>query len=147
MNEKRTIAWSSLALLICSCLAACGPGASGPRTYSVSGQVSFDQKPVSKGQIIFRPSDEQLHPVASNIEDGEYELRLPAGEYLVVVTASREVPGKFDTSNPGEKTPIIEQYIPEEFNARSTLHVMIAQENSQTHNFDLKEPATAKDHQ
>ncbi|MEZ5952336.1 MAG: hypothetical protein R3C12_24725 [Planctomycetaceae bacterium] len=64
-------------------------------------------------------------------------MRLNAGQQAVSITATREVPGKFDTSNPGEQTPVVEQYIPDKYNARTELQIDVSKGGQAEFNFDL----------
>jgi hypothetical protein len=36
------------------------------------------------------------------------------------------VPGKFDTSNPGQQNPLLEMYIPPQFNSKTELRAEIS---------------------
>ena len=127
---------SLLVLLAGISLVGCG-GSQGPATYPVQGTITFDGVPVAQGQIIFRPVDTQLLPQAVNFTDGKYTVRLNAGQQAVSITATREVPDKFDTSNPGEQTPVVEQYIPDKYNARTELQIDVSKGGQAEFNFDL----------
>jgi hypothetical protein len=48
-------------------------------------------------------------------------MEAAVGKVRVEVIASRPVPGKFDESNPGEKVPVGEMYIPAKYNSQSEL--------------------------
>ncbi|WP_425613418.1 hypothetical protein NA78x_003250 [Anatilimnocola sp. NA78] len=98
-------------------LAGCG----GSSAVKVAGNVTFQDKPIENGEIIFVPADSKVPAVAGKIEQGKYVCEVPPGASQVKVTAYREVPGKFDTSNPGQKNPLIEMYIPEKYNSKSEL--------------------------
>ncbi len=108
-------------------LAGCGP--SGPQTYDVSGTVTFDGTPVSRGEIVFRDPAGQEKGYGGMIENGKFSFESSPGEKRVEITAMREVPGEFDTMNPGEKTPKLEQYIPEKYNGESELTVEVSSSN------------------
>lgn len=91
----------------------------------VSGTVTYQSQPVEAGEIIFIPADTNLPSVAGKIEQGKYTCEVPKGENQVSVTAFREVPGKFDTSNPGQKNPLMEMYIPQKYNSKSELKASV----------------------
>jgi hypothetical protein len=91
----------------------------------VSGTVTYQSQPVEAGEIIFIPADANLPSVAGKIEQGKYTCEVPKGENQVSVTAFREVPGKFDTSNPGQKNPLMEMYIPPKYNSKSELKASV----------------------
>ena len=115
-------------LLGCSlALAACGGGVEGPPTYTVSGNVTLDGNPVAEGDIIFRAADGKGRSDAGMITGGTFAFEATAGKKLVAITAVREVPGKFDESNPGEKVPMREQYIPAQYNEKTTLEAEVGE--------------------
>jgi hypothetical protein len=107
-------------LLIACCAilgAVSGCGDSGPRKFEVSGKVAWEDKPLPEGDIMFVPESPDVAREAGKIKDGAYHLKAPAGKYKVEIRATREVPGKKGPM--GE--PAIEDYIPEKYNAKTTL--------------------------
>lgn len=110
-------------LLLAVALTGCGQGGSGG--VPVEGNVTFQDTAVDNGEIVFTPADGQTGSVATKITAGKYACEIPAGKSQVRITAYREVPGQFDHSNPGQPAPLIEMYIPDEYNARSTLEVTV----------------------
>ena len=118
MNLPITAAFAVLSLI-----ATVGCGSSGGPV-TIAGDVSFKGQPIEKGEIIFTPTDGQ-QSVASTIENGRYEAQVPPGAHQVRISGYRDVPGKFDRSNPGEETPIVEMYIPDQYNARSKLEARV----------------------
>ena len=110
-------------LLLATALMGCGPGGSGE--LPVEGNVTFQDKAVDNGEIVFTPADGQTASIAAKITAGKYACQLPPGKSQVRITAYREVPGQFDNSNPGQPSPLIEMYIPDEYNAKSTLEVTV----------------------
>jgi hypothetical protein len=115
-------------------LVGCGPG--GPVTHRVTGTVTFDGAPVESGEIVFKDAGGTGKSYADRITGGKFSLETSPGSKKVEITAMREVPGQFDTSNPGEKVPLKEQYIPAQYNIESTLTVEVTGADSLT--FDLK---------
>lgn len=122
------------ALLATSMILGCGP--SGLDTQPVSGKVTFDGQPVQEGRILFRGTGSDPRAFSAEIKNGEYQLEAFAGKMRVEVTASRPVPGKFDESNPGEKVPVGEMYIPAKYNSQSELTAEVAAGKNEF-NFDL----------
>lgn len=114
----------------------CG-GESGPATYPVIGKVSLDGTPVERGQIAFRDPAGQVPSAGAEITNGSYSLESQPGNMQVEITARREVPGKFEESNPGEKVPLLEQYIPAQFNTNTELTAEIKAEPNEF-NYELK---------
>ncbi|MBN9518057.1 hypothetical protein J0H58_05985 [bacterium] len=97
--------------------------------------MTFEGEPVKDGSITFKvgPAGKGF---SATIKDGSYTAQVEPGDAVVEITASRPS-GKFDTSNPGEKTPIGEMYIPKKYNTSSTLKETI-KPGSNEKSFDLK---------
>jgi len=103
---------------------------------AVTGKVTFDGAPVESGEIIFSDPTGEKQSNATTITGGEYSLPVSSGSKLVRISAFRET-GKIDRSNPGVETAAKEMYIPEKYNSKSTLNVMV--DSSQTtHDFALE---------
>jgi hypothetical protein len=123
---------STCCALILAVTALCGCGRSGPERFAVSGQVSFDGAPLPDGEIVFTPDETTAGPVAAGrVENGAFEIpadRGPiAGNYTVAITAERPTGRKVRADILGEATTDqLEQYIPESYNARTTLVAEIA---------------------
>lgn len=113
-------------------------GQTGPQKYAVSGKVSLDGEPVSSGEILFRPEEGRGNRDAGRIIDGTYEIESLPGKKIVEITAYRASKTKFDESNPGERTPVQEQYIPKMYNQKSELKYDITKSGSKTKDFDLR---------
>jgi hypothetical protein len=120
--------WQSGSLIVSLFLVAgCGSAPTGPKMYSVSGTVTFDGKPLPKGDIILFPATPGLAPDAGSIKDGKYSLNAKIGERRVDIRASREVPGKTKPRVPpltGDE-PVIESYIPAVYNSETTLKATV----------------------
>jgi len=97
------------------------PTGSGLDLQPVVGLVTFDGVPVEEGRIQFRSLEGDQRSYGGAVEDGKYALESGTGPMRVEVRASRLVEGKFDESNPDEKVPIGEMYIPEMYNSRTEL--------------------------
>ncbi len=119
-----------LATASLSALLATGCGGDGPEVVPVSGNVTWNGDPMPSGTIVFRPADGVARSEAGQIEEGYYSLDVPPGAKTVEITARRVVEGKFDTSNPGEKVPLTEQYVPKEYNAETTLEADVGDTTS-----------------
>ncbi len=115
-------------------LAVSGCGGSG--LHEVSGTVQFNGTPVKEGRILFRNLGGDKRAYSAGIANGNYAVELPEGKLRVEITASRIIPGKFDTAN-GVKEPVGEMYIPVRYNAKSQLTVVVDGAN-RSHSFDLK---------
>jgi len=110
--------------IVAACLIAIVAGCGGGGLVKVAGNVSFQGQPVDNGEIIFTTSDDK-QSVAAPIVNGRYEVQLSRGTHKVRISAYREVPGKVDRSNPGQETPVVEMYIPPQYNSKSTLEKQI----------------------
>ncbi len=118
----RTIASWTLSFIGCLLLMGCGGGPTGPTLHKVSGSVTFDGAPVEDGRIEFRRAEGDKRAYSGEIKGGSYSLQCEAGKVTVAITASRIIPGKFDTSNPDDPPqPVGEMYIPAKYNEKSTL--------------------------
>ena len=124
LNRLSSANWGMLLIAGVMIASAVGCGA-GNGAVMVSGTVTYQSQPVEAGEIIFIPADTNLPSVAGKIEQGKYTCEVPKGENQVSVTAFREVPGKFDTSNPGQKNPLMEMYSPQKYNSKSELKVAV----------------------
>jgi hypothetical protein len=123
--------WSQGAALVAIAM-LCGCGRSGPERFAVSGQVTLDGAPLPDGEIVFTPNDATAGPTSvGHIENGAYDIpaeRGPiAGNYSVAITAERPTGRKVRADILGEATTDqYEQYIPDAYNARTTLTAEIA---------------------
>src|SRR5687767_2313247 len=110
-------------VLLCVALAGC----SADNSCSVSGQVTFDGKPLPEGNIKFDPAGESQGAAgAAKIQEGRYEIPLDAGmlagKFLVSVTANKKTGRtvkQFDSTT-ATMDEII-QYIPDRYNLQSEL--------------------------
>ncbi len=109
---------------------------------AIAGTVTFDGKPIDKGQIQFVPV--KGGPSAgTDIINGQYKLEGPRGpgigQYKIEITAYRTGrPGQFDAATKQREMEMI-QYIPSKYNENSELIRDITEaEESMTLDFDLK---------
>jgi hypothetical protein len=117
-------------------IAVPGCGSKGPGVIKVTGQVTFDGAPLPEGTITFKRAGDQK-AFSGEIKNGAYEVPCEEGDMVVEISASRDVPGKFDTSNPGEKAPLREQYIPAKYSTASSLSAKV-DSGHKSFPFDLK---------
>lgn len=116
-------------------LSGCSPP--GLSLDSVSGNVTFNGEPISEGRIQFRAVDGDQRAFNAAIENGRYKIETLPGKMTVEIIASRPVPGKFDESNPGEKVPVGEMYIPERYNSKTELTAEVPAGGAKDLNFTL----------
>ena len=106
----------------------------GPRTYPVSGTVTFDGKSVSEGDILFVPTDTSLAPDAGKITDGKFTVRAKAGTCRVEITALNITPDTPVVMG----SPLAENYIPERYNLESTLTAEVSADGENSYTFELR---------
>lgn len=126
-----------LAVFVMAGVTGCGSSGGGPKEYPVTGTVKFDGTPVETGQILFRATERDKRGYSGSITNGAYDLKAEAGKMTVQITASRIIPGKFDESNPGEKSPVGEMYIPARYNTQTELTAEV-KPGKNSIDFDLK---------
>ena len=122
---------NSVALILCAItLTGCfGGSAEYIERAAISGTVTFVGKPLPEGSIQFVPDvDAAGKPVRGKmaqalIKDGSYSLSAEEGPAVgnnkVLINATRKT-GKFQESD-GQKTEIMQQYIPARYNTQTTL--------------------------
>jgi hypothetical protein len=116
-------------LLLLGATGGCSRG--GAERFAVSGAVTLDSAPLPDGEIVFTPDASTQGPsVVGRIEQGAYSIpqeRGPvAGSYRVAITAERKTGRKVRADMIGEAmTDQYEQYLPPEYNERTTLAATI----------------------
>lgn len=129
------IVYCGVAICLGALLAGCGP--SGPETYEVSGEVTFDGQPVAEGQIVFRSAEGSSASWAGAIKDGRYALAATAGKKRVEITATRQVQTAQDSPS-GQGAFTFESYIPAKYNSQSELTVEVTPEGPNEFDFSLE---------
>jgi len=111
----------------------------------VWGTVSYEEKPVQEGQIVFFPIEETRGPsTGAEIREGQYEIPRSAGPYAggayrVEITAAGPVRSYApNASGAGMIAEVTDQYLPAAYNQQSTLRVAISPEADENqHDFHL----------
>lgn len=126
VSRKNSVALFFCALTLTGCF---GGSAEHIERAAVSGSVTYDGKPLPEGSIQFVPDvDATGKPVRGKlaqalIKDGSYSLAAEEGPAVgnnkVLINAIRNT-GKFEESD-GQKTEIMQQYIPARYNTQTTL--------------------------
>ena len=118
-------------------IVGCG-GETGPQTITISGEVTFNGEPMPDGDIIFRPDDRNLAADAGKIQAGKYSMECKPGKKTVEIRGRRTVAGaKEQTLETGESGTETEQYIPLEFNDKTTLKADVTESVEKTFDFAL----------
>lgn len=127
--------WTALVLAtLLGVLPGCS-GAKGPPTFEVSGDVTFAGKPVEQGNIVFDPVSGAGGSAIAGIINGRFSARVPAGEMILRVSATRTT-GEKDQY--GE--PVSESYIPSRYNQESSLRKTIEPGQGNRIDLDLEGP-------
>jgi len=109
----------------------CGDGR--PGMVKVTGTVTFDGRPVENGEIIFISVGKGVAPDAGRIDNGRYDLLVKSGKKRVEIRASRPVVG----GKPNPMGPVYRDYIPEKYNARTTLEADIKLDGANQFDYPL----------
>jgi hypothetical protein len=129
-----------LAALLPTIVAGCGD--SGPRRYPVSGTITFDDKPLPDGEVIFFPADGSAQPDAGKIADGKFSFRSLPGKKRVEIRADRLSKTKtIPVDGGGGKAkwiPAREVYIPPQYNTESKLFVEVQPDGPRDFDFQLR---------
>jgi hypothetical protein len=121
-------------------LCGCGQGVE-ESGRPVSGQVTFQGKPLDRGSIAFYPAEGQGTLSGGQITNGQYtvsaEKGLEPGWYDVRISSTEGGPPPSDEL-PGEATVIPKERIPAEYNSKTTLKVEVKETGE--NKFDFKIP-------
>lgn len=99
-----------------------------------TGTIAFDGKPVPTGAVSFHPLEQGTAPQGAQIVDGRFRIRTLPGRYRVEIVAGRPQAGGAELT-PG--MPRLEQYIPDRYNAASTLEADVTPRGRNAFTFDL----------
>tara|TARA_R110002095_G_scaffold7891_1_gene13736 strand:+ start:20 stop:451 length:432 start_codon:yes stop_codon:yes gene_type:complete len=140
MIKKNMCSLLVATLCLIALATGCSSGDSVERI-KVQGKVSLDGEPLKSGSITFLPINNGISTGAS-IVDGEYFIDskdgATEGEYKVEIDLSqpsgKKVPGFVEGSLEDEYVNVI----PEVYNRKTTLRVMIKNGDENKHDFDLK---------
>jgi hypothetical protein len=121
--------------LIGACVVAGAIGCGGRETLEVSGGVTFDGKPVERGEISFVPTAGGA-PDGGVIEQGKFQFQARPGSKRVEIRGSRPVPPARQSNS--EMGPMYEDYIPARYNDQSTLTADVTADGDRHFQFDLR---------
>jgi len=117
---------SALTAVVLVAVAGCSNSGADPERVTVSGQVTWQGQALEKGSLRILPEPgTDAPPSGADIVDGNYVVRnkggVSPGQYRVEITADRVI-GK---PLPGEDAPVTEQFLPEKYNAKTTLTLSV----------------------
>jgi len=115
----------------------CGPS---DGKYVVTGKVTLDGQPIPNGEIRFVDSTNAQNVDGAAIEGGKFNFETSARQNRVEIRASKESPGMTTDSgiDPGQKTPLIVEYIPAKYNERSELSAEVSAGGPNVFEFKLE---------
>jgi len=133
-------------------LQSCGRPSDPYERIVVSGVVHVNGKPLEQGRITFVPMEGNSGPVAgSDINNGRFQTSREQGpgigQYRVKVIGIRKtgrmvpgVEGSGSENDSNAMTAEIKQFLPPEYNEKTTLTVEITEASSQDLKFELSVP-------
>lgn len=110
----------TLTLLGLFLLCGCGDSDTVKRV-PVSGTVTLDGEPLPEGEIVLRPANGPGATDGGKIENGAFSFEVTPGSKSIEITAWREIPGSYQQLETGESGSSREQYVPSEYNEKTTL--------------------------
>lgn len=108
--------------------------------YSISGKVTFQGKPIEKGEITFAPVGGLGRPDSSMIANGAYSLSVTDGKKVVQISAWSTDPALVGPPPPDMPPGGINpdrEYIPIKYNEASILEAEVLPQDGQNFDFDL----------
>jgi hypothetical protein len=121
----------------------CGPdrGYDGPERFPLSGQVTFDGRPVDGGSISFIPKDKDGRVSGGQLVQGRYdvpaEMGANAGAYQVQIRWPQPTGKKHWDEDTFQVVPEFKETMPPKFNSKSDLTADVTATKLEF-NFDLK---------
>lgn len=139
--------WWLMLMLLCSPMITGCSQEEAIEKATVSGTVTYNTKPVEKGEIRFIPKAGTVGPMALGvITNGDYAVTaaggVPIGAHKVEITAYVDLP-KPANAPPIAPTPR-EQYIPEKYNTKSELEFTVPSGGETKKDFALEGPPQKK---
>ena len=125
-------AFSVLIVLVCVSF-GCSKTEEGASLFDVTGEVFVDGKRLENGSITLEPADGRGGVYGEQIQNGRFELKAEAGKKKVSIFASR--PSE-ELGPDGE--PMDEQYLPKQYNTKTTLTLNVNAEGENVSEFKLK---------
>ena len=139
-NYHRFVSWAFLCGVLCVSFTLIGCSKKELSLGAMAvGKATLDGVPIEKGEIIFYDVNTR-EPLGGQILNGAFKVNLLPGEKTVRITASK-VTGQTprDKTNPASgMIDVYTQYIPVEYNQRSTLKATITDGRNDSLTFDLK---------
>ena len=127
-------------LVFCLAVLLVVTGCGGPATGQVSGKVTWEGKALPEGEISFSAPGEGKPPEILTITNGEFSGKVTTGKKTIQINAYKE--GKAPAAAPGGYAPEGGgsnkiNYIPEKYNANTTLSEEVTAAGPNNFKFDL----------
>jgi hypothetical protein len=135
-NIRNALVWLNLMVFVAGCARD-----DGLSRVVISGAVTYDGKPVEKGQIRFLPTPGTSGPATIDpIDGGRYTTEntggVPVGSHRVEITGYDPV--EYANAPTGPGSPPVRQRLPEKYNRKSELTVTLdADSDSKPLDFNL----------
>lgn len=123
---------TSICLLLTALLLGGCSKDDGRQKIEASGTVTFNGKPLAKGNIVFDPVDGRGGSAIGNVVDGQFTVLSEPGSKKVQISSTQES-GK--TGSDGE--PIMIEVLPGKYSAQSNLKVDLQASQPNVFNFEL----------
>jgi hypothetical protein len=133
ITKIANISWLARVCCLAAALALAGCGRSGPRTYPVSGTVTFNGSPLPDGSIVFMPVDSHVAADAGTIHDGRFTFEAKEGKKRVEIRAVREVGEVIKEMGVRAR----QSYVPARYNSETTLSAEVVPKGKNEFTFDL----------
>ncbi len=122
--------------------AGCGAGDGKPRV-ALEGRVTLNGKELPNGLVSLIPTDSAGETAVAVIENRKYVIDREAGptpgKYKVLVESKQPTGRKVrDADNPKAKVDEVQEAVPVQYNAQSTLEIEVAPGSGQTFDLALK---------
>lgn len=129
-------------LLPCACVCVLLGCNVGSQREAVQGVVNLNGKPLPSGYISFRPVESTGGPTAGcEIREGVYRINADSGvfpgTFRVEITASRPGGEVVLDEITGKKMPAYKQYLPPQYNVKSTLSADVTEGGTNSFTFEL----------
>jgi hypothetical protein len=108
-----------------------------PPKAEVSGNVTLDGKPMAEGDITFVTVAEGVRETLP-VKDGKFTGMVQIGERQVEIRGYRQSQAATAMYGPGAE-PSMENYLPERYNAKTTLKASVTPEGPNTFDFKVTE--------
>ncbi|QDV52043.1 hypothetical protein Enr17x_41020 [Gimesia fumaroli] len=129
----------SIIITLATLMMGCGGGEEGPKQFTVTGTVTLDGQPIPEASILFKDPSGKNKSYFAGVKDGAYSTKIEAGKRKVLITANRPSKDKMVMNAEGTgKEPAMEQYLPAEYNEKSTLEIDVVAGNENQFSFELK---------